>query len=155
MNNMASTRRPNATSGVAFALLCAAGLAIGWLGWQLIALHEQGATFRVAGVCGSCGHVERVKELERGSPAALLLNGDRSESIVMMIAALGGRVPRPAAGLSFHTYETYVRLDDGSIRILRDSSEPSWKAGDRVRVVRGRVEPMTRQLSLGSGAPAS
>ena len=155
MYNRATPPRPNATSGVAFALLCAAGLAIGWLGWQLIALYEQGSTFRVAGVCGICGQVERVSELEHASPAPLSLSGDRSESIVMMIAALGGRILRPAVGKSPTTYETYVRLDDGSIRILRDSIEPSWKAGDRVRVVRGRVEPMTRALSLTGGAPAS
>jgi len=123
-------------------LLCLATGAMGWIGWQFLDLSGNG-TFRIAGVCTVCGRVVRVRELERASPAALPLNGDQSESIVMMIAALGGRVP--SGGSSFHTYETAVRLDDGSIRIVREPTLPLWKAGDRVRVMRGRVEPITRQ----------
>ena len=118
---------------------------MGWIGWQLFELGNN-ATFRIATVCSVCGRVERVRELERASPAALPLNGDQSESIVMMIAALGGRIPSSGSGaMSFHTYETAVRLDDGSIRILREPTLPAWKAGDRVKVMRGRVEPLTRQ----------
>lgn len=144
MKKAESPQRSTATSAVALMLLCVAAGAIGWIGWQLFELRDN-ATFRIAGVCNICGRVERVRELERASPAALPLNGDQSESIVMMIAALGGRVPHPSSTPSFHTYETAVRLDDGSIRIVREPTLPAWKAGDRVKVMRGRVEPLTRQ----------
>ena len=142
MEKARSPRRSTANSVVALLLLCLATGATGWIGWQLFDLSGNG-TFHIARVCTVCGRVERVRELERASPAALPLNGDQSESIVMMIAALGGRAP--SAGSSFHTYETAVRLDDGSIRIVREPTLPAWKAGDRVRVMRGRVEPLTRQ----------
>jgi len=144
MEKARSPRRSTANSVVALLLLCLATGATGWIGWQLFDLSGNG-TFHIARVCTVCGRVERVRELERASPAALPLNGDQSESIVMMIAALGGRVPSGGSSLSFHTYETAVRLDDGSIRIVREPTLPAWKAGDRVRVMRGRVEPLTRQ----------
>jgi hypothetical protein len=35
-----------------------------------------------------------------------------------------------------------VLHDDGSVRVVQDWSAPQWKQGDRVRVVRGRVEPL-------------
>ena len=132
------------TSVVALALLCSAVAAMGWIGTQLFELRDN-QTFYTTIACRVCGRVERVRELERPSPAALPLNGDQSESIVMMIAALGGRISAVSRGFSFRTFETAVRLDDGSIRIVRDTSEPPWKAGDRVRVMRGRVEPMQQQ----------
>lgn len=129
------------TAAVATVLLAAAGGSMVWLGAQLLELRNN-ATFTVTAPCSVCGRVERVRELERASPAALPLNGDQSESIVMMIAALGGRIAGSSAAFSLRTFETAVRLDDGSIRIVRDTSEPPWKPGDRVRVMRGRVEPM-------------
>jgi len=140
--------RSRLTTAVALALLCAASASLGWFGTELLRL-DPNTTFRVDGLCSICGRVERVRELDRASPAALPLNGDQSESIVMMIAALGGRISAPSHGFAFRTFETAVRLDDGSIRILRDSSEPPWKAGDRVRVMRGRVELMQPQTGAG------
>ena len=125
-------------------LLCAVAGATGWIGLQLVELRDNG-TVRIAGACNVCGRVVRVRELERASPAALPLNGDQFESIVMMIAALGSRIATGAQGISFRTFETAVRLDDGSIRILREPTLPAWKAGDRVKVMRGRVEPLIRQ----------
>ena len=129
------------TAAVALVLLAAGAGAMGWLGIQLFELRDN-ATFAVTAPCRVCGRVERVREVERASPAALPLNGDQSESIVMMIAALGSRMHASGRALAFRTFETAVRLDDGSIRIVRDTSEPPWKPGDRVRVMRGRVELM-------------
>jgi hypothetical protein len=39
-------------------------------------------------------------------------------------------------------FETSVVHDDGSIRVLREHGAPRWNAGDRVKVVRGRIEPV-------------
>jgi hypothetical protein len=44
-------------------------------------------------------------------------------------------------------YETSVRHDDGSVRVLRDTSAPHWKRGDRVRVIKGRVEPILGEVA--------
>ena len=38
-------------------------------------------------------------------------------------------------------WEIAVRLDDGSQRTLTSDAEPAWRAGDRVRIVDGKLEP--------------
>ena len=90
--------------------------------------------------CSVCGVVEQVEEIPPGS---LQLTGDKNEGFVVLLALLtnNGDVRGARAPL----YETAVRHDDGSVRVVRDSSTPKWKRGDRVRVVKGRIEP-------GSGA---
>jgi len=95
--------------------------------------------------------VEEVRELERAS-APQPLNGDQSESIVVLIAALGGGPGRLMA--LPRTYETEVRLEDGSVRVLRDARTPLWKRGDRVKVTRGRVE-VTRDGAAAAVANAA
>jgi hypothetical protein len=126
------------------ALVFVAGLAAvaGWLALVLKAPLDRPSllapAFLSAPACRICGVVEQVRELER--PAAPQpLNGDQSESIVVLIAALGGGPGRLIA--LPRTYETEVRLEDGSVRLLRDARTPLWKRGDRVKVMRGRVEP--------------
>jgi hypothetical protein len=80
-----------------------------------------------------------VRELDRAG-AAQPLNGDQSESIVILIAALGGGGARLVAVP--RTFETAVRFEDGSLRVVRDARSPQWKRGDRVKVMRGQVEPL-------------
>ena len=126
------------------ALVFVAGLAavVGWLALVLKAPAERpgalSSPFALARACRICGVVEQVREIEPPA-AAQPLNGDQSESIVVLIAALGGGAGRLVA--LPRTYETEVRFEDGSVRLLRDARAPLWKRGDRVRVTRGRVEP--------------
>jgi hypothetical protein len=87
-------------------------------------------------VCRVCGVVEGVAEFER---ANFQPSGEQNESIVMVLAQLGGLKGDAPAG---RFYETAVRQDDGSIRVVRDASAPRWRRGDRVKVVRGRIEPV-------------
>lgn len=86
--------------------------------------------------CHACGVVERVGESRGSSPE---LSGDAGEGVVVMLAALVGRLDGVDAPL--RVYETTVRHDDGSVRIVRDTRAPRWRRGDRVRVIAGRVEP--------------
>ncbi len=85
--------------------------------------------------CHVCGVVEGVAEFER---AGLELSGERNEGFVVMLAQLGGL---NGAAAPARVYETAVLQDDGSVRVVRDTSAPRWKRGDRVKVVRGRIEP--------------
>lgn len=112
-------------------------------GWLAIALRQPLPSGPLAAVpeCRICGVVEEVRELERAAAAQQALHGDQSESIVILIAALGGGAARRVA--LPRTYETAVRFEDGSLRLLRDGRAPQWKRGDRVRVLRGRVEPLS------------
>lgn len=121
------------------ALVFAAGLAAvaGSLAIVLKAPGEAVSPFAAASSCRICGVVEGVREIDRPA-AAQQLNGDQSESIVILIAALGGGPGRLVA--LPRAFETEVRLEDGSVRVLRDERAPAWKRGDRVKVMRGRVE---------------
>lgn len=87
-------------------------------------------------LCHVCGVVEGVAEFER---ASLELSGEQSEGFVVLLAQLGGLKGAPAPA---RVYETAVLQDDGSVRVVRDTSAPHWKRGDRVKVVRGRIEPI-------------
>jgi hypothetical protein len=138
-----SNRIPIALAAL-IALVFIATLA-GIAGWLAIALRapapEPVRTYSVE-ACRICGVVEEVRELEQAGAGAQPLNGDQSESIVILIAALGGGAPRLVA--LPRTYETAVRFEDGSVRLLRDGRAPHWKRGDRVKVLKGRVEPISR-----------
>jgi hypothetical protein len=87
-----------------------------------------------SGTCRVCGVVEGVAEFERTGFQRI---GEQTEGIVVLIAQLGGLKAVPDSG---RVYETAVRHDDGTVRVVRDTSAPQWKRGDRVKVVAGRVE---------------
>jgi hypothetical protein len=89
-----------------------------------------------APMCNVCGVVERVGEFER---TGFALIGEQNEGFVVLLAKLGGV---KSDVVPMRVYETAVVHDDGSVRVVRDTSMPQWKQGDRVKVVRGRVEPL-------------
>ena len=126
--------------GIITAIAYAAGFAMVAAWFALLVLEERRTAplARAApSSCGVCGVVERVREVEPAPRQAL--EGSRAEGAVILLAALvGASMPnaRPA-----RIYETSVLHDDGSVRVLRDTNAPQWKSGDRVRVIKGRVEP--------------
>ena len=88
--------------------------------------------------CTICGVVERVGEFDS---ASLSRNGDQNESIVVLLATLGGLKGQSPGRM----YETAVLHDDGTVRVVRESIAPQWKQGDRVRVIKGRIQPVALQ----------
>jgi hypothetical protein len=120
------------------AIAIAAGFAMVAAWFALLVLGPPGPATGARDSCSVCGVVQRVDEHER---ATHQMSGDKGEGIVALIAALGGAAGNAAPA---KVYETAVLHDDGSVRVLRDSSEPQWKRGDRVRVIKGRVEPGAR-----------
>lgn len=137
-------RMPEAASsyalGIVTAIAVAAGFAMAAAWFALLVLEEPRPAPLArspVSLCSICGVVDRVREVEPAPSQAL--EGSRAESAVLLLAALGGAsLPRAR---SARIYETSVIHDDGSVRVLRDTSVPQWKSGDRVRVMRGRVEP--------------
>jgi hypothetical protein len=126
------------------ALVCVAGAAA-VTGWLALSPRPSAvaSSFHSVPPCRICGVVEGVRELDMASVKPMPLTGDRDESIVIMLAAMVGRAGGVLAASVSPTYETWVRFEDGSVRILRDSRAPQWKPGDRVKVMRGRVEPLS------------
>ena len=120
------------------AIVYVAGFAmvIAWFALVLLGQpSSSGSPRSSAPVCNVCGVVERVGEFER---TGFQLVGEQNEGFVVLLAKLGGRgEPAPV-----RLYETAVLHDDGTVRVVRDYSVPQWKQGDRVKVTRGRVEPL-------------
>jgi hypothetical protein len=111
-------------------------MVIAWFALVLLGQPAPSGPSSKAPVCNVCGVVERVGEFERADFQPV---GEQNEGFVVLLARLGG-VDGRSARLRF--YETAVLHDDGTVRVVHDSSTPQWKQGDRVRVVRGRVEPL-------------
>lgn len=106
-----------------------------WFALLVLGQPAQPTAQRGVATCNVCGVVERVGEFER---ASLKITGEQAEGFVVLLAALSGSLKNAAA--PGRVYETFVLHDDGSVRIVRDSSAPRWKRGDRVKVVKGRIE---------------
>jgi hypothetical protein len=124
------------------AIVIVAGFAMVAAWFALLLLEErrpaQGAGPEISS-CRICGVVERVSEVEPAPRQAL--EGSSAEGAVILLAALAGaRASTPA-----RIYETSVMHDDGTVRVLQEWGAPLWKAGDRVRVIKGRVEPAAAQ----------
>lgn len=120
------------------AIVMVAGFAmvIAWFALVLLGQPAPSSSSSKASVCNICGVVESVGEFER---ARFQPVGEQNEGFVVLLARLGGVDSGP---VRLRFYETAVLHDDGTVRVVHDSSAPQWKQGDRVRVVRGRVEPL-------------
>ena len=123
--------------GLLTAIVYVAGFAMvaAWFALLMIGQPGSAQTPGTPATCSVCGVVERVGEFER---AGLKITGEQSEGFVVLLAALSGNLERGTAPGKF--YETAVLHDDGSVRIVRDYSAPQWQRGDRVKVIKGRIE---------------
>ena len=135
-------RMPEASAyalGIVTAIVILAGFAMAAAWFALLILDEERSApmARAANAtCSICGVVELVREFDPGPAQAL--EGGRAEGAITLLAALSGarQGARPA-----RIYETSVVHDDGSMRVLRETRAPQWKPGDRVKVIKGQVEP--------------
>jgi outer membrane lipoprotein SlyB len=108
--------------------------------------------------CTDCGVIQSVNEVAaKGAGSGLgaaggavvggLLgsqvgHGDGT-TIATVIGAVGGAVAGNEVEKRVKTtksYEITVRFDDGTSRMFSLANEPSWRAGDKVRVVNGVIQ---------------
>ncbi|WP_036165705.1 glycine zipper 2TM domain-containing protein [Massilia sp. 9096] len=107
--------------------------------------------------CASCGNVESIREIVTrargsgvGAGAGAILGGllgnqigsGNGRSLATVAGAVGGAVVGNQVEGNMHanhSYEIRVRLDDGTLRTFHQHSVPQWRAGDRVRVVKGTL----------------
>lgn len=92
--------------------------------------------------CHYCGSVERIREVKLSPPdySVSSIAAGRNEAIVMLLSALSGAT---VTNGPTKIYEVSVRMDDGSIRAVRGGRVPVWKPGERVKIVKNRVEPLS------------
>ena len=108
--------------------------------------------------CAECGVVQSVREVvTKGEGSGIgavggavvggvlghQVGGGRGKDIATVVGAVGGAVAgnevekRVKSGKS---YEITVRFEDGSSRVINEAVAPSWRAGDRVKVVNGVIQ---------------
>src|SRR5450830_796041 len=83
--------------------------------------------------CNHCGNVESVREITtRAQGSGVGAAGG---------AILGGLLGNQVEGnmKANHSYEIRVRMDDGGTRTFHQQNAPSWRSGDRVKVVNGAL----------------
>lgn len=140
--HIASTARMPLTLGAVILSGCLAGLGA-MTGWTHLALDESShaAAARAVDGCDYCGVVEQVREIGSRTPRhGSTVSGGRDQMIVMLLSALSGA---PAKSGPAKIYEVSVRMDNGSIRAVRGGRIPDWKLGDRVKIVKNRVESLS------------
>jgi outer membrane lipoprotein SlyB len=116
------------------------------------------APARVAARCAECGVVESVREIETkgegsgigavggavvGGVLGHQVGGGRGQDIATVVGAVGGAVAGNEIEKRVNTtksYEITVRFEDGSSRVIHEASAPSWRTGDRVKVINGVIQ---------------
>jgi len=107
--------------------------------------------------CNDCGVIESVREIAaKGEGSGLgaaggavvggllghQVGGGSGKQIATVIGAVGGAVAGNEVEKrvkATKSYDITVRLDDGSTRVINEVNAPSWRSGDRVRVVDGSI----------------
>lgn len=107
--------------------------------------------------CGNCGNIESVRAIKHRAQGSGLgaaggaviggllgnqIGGGSGRQIATVAGAVGGAVVgnQVEGNMKATTsYEIRVRLDDGTLRTFQQSSQPQWRSGDRVRIVKGHL----------------
>jgi outer membrane lipoprotein SlyB len=112
----------------------------------------------IAPRCLECGVIETVQEVEvkgAGTGAGAVAGGvagavignqvgsKKTKTAARIIGAVGGAVIGNAVEKNVRTtkrYDITVRMEDGTLRTLSQPQPPTWRAGDKVRVVNDALE---------------
>ncbi len=126
-----------------------------------VAAAEPNAGARASGAiarCTDCGAVTSVREVDQagqgsgvgavgGAVAGGVLGhqvgGGSGKDIMTVVGAVAGGIAGHQIEKKVRTtrnYEISVRMDDGSTRVLTEPSLPTWRAGDRVKLIDGRLQ---------------
>ncbi len=107
--------------------------------------------------CGNCGMIESVREIAaKGEGSGLgaaggavvggllghQVGGGSGKQIATVVGAVGGAVAGNEVEKrvkATKSYDISVRLDDGSTRVINEDNPPSWRSGDRVKIVDGAI----------------
>jgi len=105
-----------------------------------------------------CGVIESVREIDTkgaGSGIGVVggavvggllghqIGGGSGKDIATVVGAVGGAVAGNEVEKrvkSTKSYEITIRFEDGSSRVIQEAALPSWRTGDRVRVVNGVIQ---------------
>jgi outer membrane lipoprotein SlyB len=165
-NVQARPRLHPLVAGAASAVIIVSALAVAALGGYLpgskaepqpaVAKAQEKPATRVAAVCGDCGVVVGVKEVDvmgkgtgvgavAGGVAGAVIGheiGDGNRAGTAIGAVVGGvaghQIERSAR--TTKRYDISVRMHDGSVKVV-STDAPTWHAGDKVRLHKGVLKP--------------
>ena len=112
----------------------------------------------VAAICRECAVIEEVREVEKAGQASGAgavggavvggvvghqMGGGRGKDVATVLGALGG-------GLAGHAieknakktveYQIIIHYEDGTKGMFTQATPPSWRAGDKVKVINGMIQ---------------
>lgn len=109
--------------------------------------------------CADCATIESVRTIEKPGQASGIgavggavaggvvgnqVGGGRGRDVMTILGAVGGGI----AGHQIEKnakktvqYEIGVRFDDGRTSVITQETPPSWRPGDKVRIVNGAIQP--------------
>ena len=108
--------------------------------------------------CTECGVIQSVREIEaKGEGSGLgavggavvggvlgsQVGGGSGKKVMTVVGAVGGAVAGNEIEKrvkSTKSYEITVRFDDGSSRVITEANTPTWRAGDKVKVINGVIQ---------------
>jgi outer membrane lipoprotein SlyB len=118
----------------------------------------ESAPVRAPAICENCGVIETVRAVEKpaeqgsgvGAVAGALIGGVIGNQVGggdgRKLATVAGAVGGGLAGNAIEkrnrtttSYEVIVKMENGSTRTFTPSTQPAWRAGDRVRIVDGNL----------------
>jgi outer membrane lipoprotein SlyB len=107
--------------------------------------------------CNECGVIESVRAIEtRGDGSGLgavggavvggllgnQVGGGHGKDAMTVVGAIGGAMAgnQIEKNVKSNTsYEIVVRMENGSSRVMHEANQPSWRNGDRVKLVDGTI----------------
>jgi outer membrane lipoprotein SlyB len=112
----------------------------------------------VAAICRECAVIEEVREVEKAGQASGAgavggavvggvighqVGGGRGKDVATILGALGGGL----AGNQIEKnakktveYQIVVRYEDGTKGLFTQATPPSWRSGDKVKVINGVIQ---------------
>ena len=120
--------------------------------------HNRPARVAAAATCAECGVIESVREVDAkgkgsglgavggGVVGGLLGNqvgGGRGKDVMTAVGVVGGALAGNEVEKRVKTtksYEVTVRLHDGSSRVISEANQPTWRTGDKVKVINGAIQ---------------
>jgi len=108
--------------------------------------------------CAECGVIESMREIDvRGDGTGLgavggavvggvlghQVGSGRGNDVATVLGAVGGAVAGnqiEKRARSTKSFEITVRFDDGSSRVINEPNPPTWRTGDKVKVINGVIQ---------------
>jgi len=112
----------------------------------------------VAAICRECAVIEEVREVEKAGTASGAgavggavvggvlghqMGGGRGKDVATVLGVLGGGLAGNAIEKNAKKtveYQIVVRYEDGSKGLFTQATPPSWRSGDKVRVINGVIQ---------------